>query len=61
MLDTGMPRFDTVLTPRQSEEIKAYVLTHARDQWELEQNQAWWLALKTWLADKVAALLIFFT
>jgi len=61
MLDMGMPRFDTVLTPRQSEEIKAYVLTHARDQWQLEQNQAWWLAFKTWLADKVAALLILFT
>ena len=60
MLDMGMPRFDQVLTPRQSEEIKAYVLTQAKDQWQLEQNQDWWLAFKTWLADKVAALLILF-
>ncbi len=58
MIDRGMPRFDDVLTPRQSAEIKAYVLTQAREQWELEQDSDLWLAIKTWFADKVAALLV---
>ena len=60
MSSAGMPRFDSVLTPQQSAEVKAYLLTRARDQWELEQDGAWWLALKTWIADKIAALLVLF-
>jgi PQQ-dependent dehydrogenase (methanol/ethanol family) len=60
MRDAGMPRFASVLTPQQSAEIKAYILTHAEDQWRLEQDSDWWLALKTWAAELAAALLVLF-
>jgi PQQ-dependent dehydrogenase (methanol/ethanol family) len=60
MLGAGMPRFDSVLTPEQSAEIKAYILKHAEDQWRLEQDADWWLAIKTWAADLIAAVLVIF-
>ena len=60
MLSAGMPQFDSVLTPHQSAEIKAYILDRAEDEWVLHNDPSWWLAIKTWLADKVAALLLMF-
>ncbi|EEB78855.1 PQQ-dependent dehydrogenase, methanol/ethanol family [marine gamma proteobacterium HTCC2148] len=60
MLSAGMPQFDSVLTPHQSAEIKAYILDRAEDEWVLHNDPSWWLAIKTWLADKVAALLLLF-
>ena len=60
MLGAGMPRFDSVLTPEQSGEIKAYILDRAEDEWVLHNDSGWWLAIKTWLADKAAALLLLF-
>ena len=39
---------------------RAYLLDLAEEQWQLEQDPDWWLAFKTWLADKVAALLHWF-
>ncbi|MEP5566848.1 MAG: PQQ-dependent dehydrogenase, methanol/ethanol family [Halioglobus sp.] len=58
MLSAGMPRFDSVLNPQQSAEIKAYILDRAEDEWVLHNDSSWWLAVKTWFADKVAALLV---
>ena len=60
MQDAGMPRFDSVLSPQQSAEVKAYILDLAEDQWQLEQDGDWWRAIKTWVADKIAALLVLF-
>ena len=60
MVEAGMPRFDDVLTPAQSAEIKAYVLAGARDEWELQQDGDAWLTLQTWMADKLAALMMMF-
>jgi quinohemoprotein ethanol dehydrogenase len=60
MQDAGMPRFDSVLSPQQSAEVKAYILDLAEDQWQLEQDGDWWRAIKAWVADKVAALLVLF-
>ncbi|MEM1110363.1 MAG: PQQ-dependent dehydrogenase, methanol/ethanol family [Pseudomonadota bacterium] len=56
--DAGMPRFDDVLTTEQSAEIKAYVLDRAHDEWQLQQHGDWWLAIKTWFAGKIAAMLL---
>lgn len=58
MLPMGMPGFATVLSPSQSADIRAYVLDAAMDEWELQQDPRWWLAIKTWWADKLAALLL---
>ncbi len=54
----GMPRFDSVLDASRSAEIRAYILTLAEEQWRLEQDPDCWLDFKSWLADKVAALLV---
>ncbi|MFT4613009.1 MAG: quinohemoprotein ethanol dehydrogenase [Bacteroidia bacterium] len=54
----GMPRFDSVLTPQQSAEIKAYVLDLARDEWVLHNDSDWWLTIKEWVADKIAVFLV---
>lgn len=58
MLNLGMPRFDTVLTPEQSGEIKAYILFRAKDQWELEQTGTLWLSVQKWLAEMFAIVLV---
>lgn len=60
MVGMGMPRFDDVLTPQQSAEIKAYVLDRAHEEWELQNSSNWWVGLKAWIADKVAAFLLLF-
>jgi quinohemoprotein ethanol dehydrogenase len=60
MTGLGMPKFDSVMTPELADDVKAYILTHAGDQWQLEQNNDLWLTIKTWLADKIAALLLLF-
>jgi PQQ-dependent dehydrogenase (methanol/ethanol family) len=60
MESAGMPRFDDVLTSAQSAEIKAYVLDRAMDEWKLQQDADWWLSVKTWCADLLAAFLIVF-
>ncbi|KAA1191900.1 PQQ-dependent dehydrogenase, methanol/ethanol family [Pseudohalioglobus sediminis] len=60
MAGLGMPRFDDVLTPEQAADIKAYVLDRAGEEWELQQDARWWLALKRWVADKVAMVLLLF-
>lgn len=54
----GMPRFDDVLTREQSADIKSYVLHHAHDQWQLQQQSPLWLAIKTWFADVLAIVLV---
>ncbi|MFT6367122.1 MAG: PQQ-dependent dehydrogenase (methanol/ethanol family) [Bacteroidia bacterium] len=58
LVDIGMPRFDDVLTPKQSSEIKAYVLHQAKDQWELEHSNARWLGVQKWFAEKLAVILL---
>ncbi len=60
MEGAGMPRFDSVLDARQSADIKAYILTRAEEQWQLEQDAGWWRDVKAWAADKVAAVLVLF-
>lgn len=60
MVNLGMPRFDSVLTPEQSSEVKDYILEQAQDQWELDQAGTWWLGLQAWFADKVAMVLVWF-
>jgi quinohemoprotein ethanol dehydrogenase len=60
MVEMGMPRFDDVLTPEQTADIKAFVLAGAHEEWVLHQNANWWLAIKTWFADKLAAVLLLF-
>jgi PQQ-dependent dehydrogenase (methanol/ethanol family) len=60
MESMGMPRFDSVLDSAGSADIRAYLLELAEEQWQLEQDPDWWLAFKTWLADKIAALLHWF-
>ena len=54
MQGMGMPRFDSVLDAAGSADVRAYLLDLAEEQWQLEQDPDWWLAFKTWLADKVA-------
>jgi len=58
MENLGMPRFDTVLTAKDSAEIKAYVLHQAMDRWDVEQTNPRWLAIQRWLADKLAIVLV---
>ena len=40
----GMPRFDDVLSPGQSADIKAYVIDRAHDEWALQQHSDWALS-----------------
>ncbi|MFT4519251.1 MAG: quinohemoprotein ethanol dehydrogenase [Halioglobus sp.] len=58
MLELGMPRFDSVLTPQQNKNIKAYILHHANDQWRLDQSSSLWLDVQSWFADKIAMALV---
>ncbi|MCX2982616.1 PQQ-dependent dehydrogenase, methanol/ethanol family [Halieaceae bacterium IMCC14734] len=56
----GMPAFDDVLSASATQDIKAYVLSRAHDQWEIDQTSDWWLDVKRWLADLAAAVLMLF-
>lgn len=57
MMALGMPRFDATLSTQQTADIKAYVLSQAHDQWELDHGDPRWLAVQSWFADKIAMAL----
>jgi len=56
----GMPRFDDVLDLAAAEDVKAYVVYKANEDYELRQSPAWWLDLRRWWYDKLAAALLLF-
>ena len=58
LVKAGMVGFADVLTRDDSAAIKAYVLTRAQQDWELSQQPQWWVNLKAWWYDKVAAVLL---
>jgi mono/diheme cytochrome c family protein len=58
MAKVGMVGFSDVLSPEDSAAIKAYVLTQAQEDWVLRQQPEWWVTVKTWWYDKLAAVLL---
>ncbi len=58
MAKAGMVGFADVLTAEDSLAIKSFVLTEAQEDYDLRTQPPWWVALKTWFYDKVAAILV---
>ena len=56
----GMPRFDDVLDEAQAEDVKAYVLHLANEDWQIRQMPGWWREFLAWFYDKLAAVLLWF-
>jgi PQQ-dependent dehydrogenase (methanol/ethanol family) len=59
MSGMGMPAFDDVLTETDVSSIRGYVLDKAMEDWNDQQSSDWWLAIRQWWADLVAAVLVF--
>ncbi|MEY3006991.1 MAG: hypothetical protein RI942_1333 [Pseudomonadota bacterium] len=58
MAKAGMVGFADVLTAEDSLAIKSFVLTEAQEDYALRTQPRWWVSLKTWFYDKVAAILV---
>ena len=58
MQGMGMPRFDDVLDESDAAALKNYVLSKAHEDWTNHRSSAWWLALKQWWAELVAAVIV---
>ncbi|MDO8860384.1 PQQ-dependent dehydrogenase, methanol/ethanol family [Haliea sp. E1-2-M8] len=59
----GMPRFDDVLDAAQVEQIHAYVIARAHEDYDLRQEEGWLSAMKDYATDisaRVAAWLVRF-
>lgn len=57
MKKMGMVGFSDVLDEQQAFALKAYILEEANEDWELRQQPAWWLAVKTWFYEIVAEVI----
>ena len=63
MEQAGMPRFDDVLDVAQVEQIHAYIIARAHEDYALRQEQGWLGAVKDYATDisaRVAAWLVRF-
>ena len=57
MKKMGMVGFADVLSEQDADELKAYILEQANQDWELQQQPAWWVAIKRWFYSGVATVL----
>jgi quinohemoprotein ethanol dehydrogenase len=57
---TGMVGFADVLDEADADDIQAYVLDVANDQWEESRLPGWWRETKAWVFDQAAGVIAWF-
>jgi quinohemoprotein ethanol dehydrogenase len=57
MKKLGMVGFSDVLNEDDALALKAYILEEANEDWELQQQPDWWIAIKTWFYSIIAVVI----
>ena len=60
MEKAGMPRFDDVLNAEQVENIHAYIIERAHEDYALRQQSGWWAELKSTATDLMTRVIAWF-